>query len=74
MSASCRQLNTPASPCWCSFFRPFPLNEKQPYHMLYTTAATNGFDGIAIMPRFAGRPIFSTCLDLVVQVRAPARD
>jgi hypothetical protein len=32
--------------------RPFLLNKEQPYHMLYTTAATNGIDGIAIMPRF----------------------
>ncbi|GBF97931.1 hypothetical protein Rsub_10604 [Raphidocelis subcapitata] len=32
---------------------PFLLNQDNPYHPLYTTAATNGYDGFAIIPRFA---------------------
>ncbi|GBF97916.1 hypothetical protein Rsub_10589 [Raphidocelis subcapitata] len=32
---------------------PFLLNQDNPYHPLYTTVATNGYDGFAIIPRFA---------------------
>ena len=32
---------------------PFLLKQDNPYHPLYTTAATNGYDGLAIIPRFA---------------------
>ena len=32
---------------------PFLLNQQKPYQLLYTTAATNGYDGFAILPRYA---------------------
>ena len=32
---------------------PFLLNQANPHLPLYTTAATNGYDGFAIIPRFA---------------------
>ena len=32
---------------------PFLMNKENPYHMLRTTAAVNGFEGFSILPRFA---------------------
>ena len=32
---------------------PFFKNTANPHHMLYTTVAKNGYDGFAILPRFA---------------------